>query len=128
MVVELPGRPPRMFNFTDSALMPTGPEEEELEPTSRATVVRRFQHGAVVEVVFQSTALWQGDSNPMHLHGHDMFVLAQGLGNYDSARDVARYNLVDPPVRNTVLVPRLGWVAVRFVADNPGAVHTRFIF
>jgi laccase len=41
---------------------------------------------------------------------------------------VTRYNLVDPPVRNTVLVPRLGWVAVRFVADNPGAVHTRFIF
>ncbi|CAD6252954.1 unnamed protein product [Miscanthus lutarioriparius] len=129
-VVELPDGPPRMFNFTDSALMPTGPEEEELEPTSRATVVRRFRHGAVVEVVFQSTAMWQGDSNPMHLHGHDMFVLAQGLGNYDAARDVARYNLVDPPVRNTVLVPRLGWVAVRFVADNPGMwfMHCHYDF
>ncbi|OEL25785.1 Laccase-15 [Dichanthelium oligosanthes] len=65
--------------------------------------------------------MMQSESNPMHLHGHDMFVLAQGLGNYDMARDAARYNLVDPPVVNTVLVPRLGWVAVRFVADNPGA-------
>jgi laccase len=120
VVVRLPDVPPRAFNFTDRALQPTGPEEEELEPTSRATAVRRFRHGAVVDLVFQSTALWQGDSNPMHLHGHDMFVLAQGLGNYDAARDVARYNLVDPPVRNTVLVPSLGWAAVRFVADNPG--------
>jgi laccase len=50
-----------------------------------------------------------------------MFVLAQGLGNYDPVRDLAKYNLVDPPLRNTVLVPRIGWAAVRFVTDNPGA-------
>jgi hypothetical protein len=41
-----------------------------------------------MEVVFQSMAIWQGDSNTMHLHRHDMFVLAQGLGNYDVARDI----------------------------------------
>jgi laccase len=70
----------------------------------------------------------QSDSNPMHLHGHDMFVLAQGHGNYDMVRDVAKYNLVNPPVTNTVLVPRLGWVAVRFVADNPGAYVIYFFF
>ncbi|KAL6642479.1 hypothetical protein ACP70R_020660 [Stipagrostis hirtigluma subsp. patula] len=125
---ELPGRPPREFNYTDGELIPWGPKEAALEPTSKATVARRFRHGAVVEVVFQSTSLMQSDSNPMHLHGHDMFVLAQGLGNYDAARDVARYNLVDPPMRNTVHVPRIGWAAVRFVADNPGVwfMHCHF--
>ncbi|OEL12926.1 Laccase-15 [Dichanthelium oligosanthes] len=117
----LPDRPPRVFNFTDPGMITWGPKEAPLEPTERATVARRFQYGATVEVVFQSTSLLQSDSNPMHLHGHDVFVLAQGLGNYDPERDMASYNLVDPPVRNTVLVPRLGWVAVRFVADNPGA-------
>ncbi|CAL4986263.1 unnamed protein product [Urochloa decumbens] len=121
---ELPDKPPRVFDFTDHSLIPTGPKAEHLEPTSKAALARRFRYGDVVEVVFQSTSLMQSDSNPMHLHGHDMFVLAQGQGNYDMEKDVARYNLVNPPVVNTVLVPRLGWVAVRFVADNPGAYMT----
>jgi laccase len=97
----------------------------QLEPSSKATVVRRFRHGAVVDMVFQSTAMLQGDSNPMHLHGHDMFLLAEGLGNYDAAKDMTRFNLVNPPVKNTVLVPNLGWAAIRFVANNPGAYFAR---
>ena len=70
----------------------------------------------------------QGDSNPMHLHGHDMFVLAQGVGNFDAAKDRARYNLVDPPLKNTVVVPNLGWVAIRFVADNPGWYNYKIVY
>ncbi|AQK48351.1 Putative laccase family protein [Zea mays] len=126
----LPDRPPSAFNYTDPALIPFGPQEMRLEPTRRATAVRRFRHGAVVDVVFQSTAMLQGDSNPMHLHGHDMFVLAQGIGNYDAATDEGKYNLVNPPRKNTVLVPNLGWAAIRFVADNPGAwfIHCHFEF
>ncbi|CAD6255449.1 unnamed protein product [Miscanthus lutarioriparius] len=116
----LPDHPPSAFNYTDPALIPFGPVEMRLEPTSRATVVRRFRHGDVVDIVFQSTAMLQGDSNPMHLHGHDMFVLAQGIGNYDAATDEAKFNLVNPARKNTVLVPNLGWAAIRFVADNPG--------
>uniref|UniRef100_K3ZNL8 laccase n=1 Tax=Setaria italica TaxID=4555 RepID=K3ZNL8_SETIT len=108
MLQELPDKPPRVFNYTDPALILPGPKEAKLEPTSKATIARRFRQGAVVEVVFQGTAILSSESNPMHLHGHDMFVLAQGEGNYDATRD------------NTVFVPRLGWVAVRFIADNPG--------
>ncbi|CAL4986260.1 unnamed protein product [Urochloa decumbens] len=130
MLQELPDRPPRMYNFTDPALIPPGPKEAQLEATSKSLLARRFRYGTKVEVVFQSTALKQGESNPMHLHGHNMFVLAQGFGNYEAERDVAKYNLVDPPMVNTVLVPRLGWVAVRFVADNPGVwfMHCHFEF
>ncbi|KAK5846368.1 hypothetical protein PVK06_002653 [Gossypium arboreum] len=32
----------------------------------------------------------------------------------------AKFNLVDPPERNTVGVPTGGWTAIRFRADNPG--------
>jgi hypothetical protein len=53
-----------------------------------------------------------------------MFELAQDYGIYDEVKDVAKYNLVDPAVKNTVVVPRLGWVALRFIADNPGT-HTQ---
>ncbi|PUZ45626.1 hypothetical protein GQ55_8G239800 [Panicum hallii var. hallii] len=127
---ELPDQPPRVFNFTDLDLIPFGPKEMQLEPSSKATMVRRFRHGAVVDMVFQSTAMLQGDSNPMHLHGHDMFLLAEGLGNYDAAKDMTRFNLVNPPVKNTVLVPNLGWAAIRFVANNPGVwfMHCHYEF
>ncbi|KAM0832825.1 hypothetical protein ACQ4PT_064648 [Festuca glaucescens] len=131
-VEDLPSRPPWSFNFTDPALIPVVPggKLEELEATRKETTMRRFAHNAVVEVVFQSTATMQSDSNPMHLHGHDFFVLAQGHGNYNPVRDVNGYNLVDPPLKNTVQVPRLGWAAIRFVADNPGAwfLHCHFEF
>ncbi|TVU00777.1 hypothetical protein EJB05_53767, partial [Eragrostis curvula] len=127
---ELANGPPVTFNFTDRDLIPFGPKEMQLEPTSRAKLVRRFKQGSTVDVVFQSTGMLQGDSNPMHLHGHDMFVLAHGLGNFNPTRDVATYNLVNPPRKNTVLVPNLGWAAVRFVADNPGAwfMHCHYEF
>ncbi|CAL4910863.1 unnamed protein product [Urochloa decumbens] len=119
-LLELPDNPPRVFNFTDVSLIPIGPKERLLDTTSRATLARWFQYGSVVEIVFQGTAILQGDSNPMHLHGHDMFVLAQGIGNFDATKDVERYNLVNPPLKNTVVVPNLGWVAIRFVTNNPG--------
>jgi laccase len=132
VAMDLPSRPPRAFNFTDPSLIPVVPggELEKLESSRKATTVRRFAYNTTVEVVFQSTATMQSDSNPMHLHGHDFFVLAQGRGNYDPARDVGSYNLVDPLLKNTVQVPRLGWAAIRFVADNPGAwfMHCHFDF
>ncbi|XBI51120.1 hypothetical protein VPH35_033686 [Triticum aestivum] len=106
---ELPDRAPRMFNYS-----------ETLEPTSKATSVRRLRYNATVEIVFQSPVLADTYANPMHLHGHDFLVLAQGFGQYNAETDVATYNLVDPPVRNTVHVPLFGWAAVRFVTNNPG--------
>ncbi|TXG53186.1 hypothetical protein EZV62_022355 [Acer yangbiense] len=40
--------------------------------------------------------------------------------HFDYASDPLSYNLVDPPKVNTIIVPALGWVTIRFVADNPG--------
>ncbi|KAK4764512.1 hypothetical protein SAY87_013950 [Trapa incisa] len=34
--------------------------------------------------------------------------------------DTAKFNLIDPPIRNTIGTSPGGWVAIRFVADNPG--------
>ncbi|KAE8791030.1 Laccase-15 [Hordeum vulgare] len=101
---------------------------ETLEPTSKATSVRRLRYNSTVEIVFQNPILPGSYSNPMHLHRHDFFVLAQGVGRYDANTDVAKYNLMDPPMRNTVLVPLFGWAAVRFVTNNPGVwfLHCHF--
>ncbi|KAL6592139.1 hypothetical protein ACP70R_049591 [Stipagrostis hirtigluma subsp. patula] len=100
-------------------------------PASRIpTKLRRFKYNTSVEIVFQSTALLQSDSNPIHLHGYDFFVLAQGLGNFNPKRDYKKFNYHNPQLRNTVQVPRTGWAAVRFVTDNPGMsyLHCHFEF
>ncbi|CAM0908402.1 unnamed protein product [Alopecurus aequalis] len=88
--------------------------------TMKGTSVRRVRYNTTLEIVFQGPSTPFSFSNPMHLHGHDFFILAQGLGNYDTGKDVHTYNLVDPPVRNMAYVPRFGWIAIRFVASNPG--------
>ncbi|XP_008358049.3 laccase-17-like [Malus domestica] len=73
-----------------------------------------------VELVMQDTSILGVESHPLHLHGFNFFVVGQGFGNFDRNKDPANFNLVDPIERNTVGVPSGGWVAIRFLADNPG--------
>ncbi|CAM0914154.1 unnamed protein product [Alopecurus aequalis] len=105
MLRELPSSPPNIV-FNNGTLI-------------RATSFRRVRYNTTLEIVFQGPPVGLTFPNPMHLHGHDVFIIAQGLGIYDE-KDVHRYNLVDPPRRNMVDVPRYGWTAIRFVASNPG--------
>ncbi|XP_072992951.1 putative laccase-9 [Typha latifolia] len=111
---NFPSRPPYFYNFTAedqplSLLMP-----------SKGTEVRFVEYGRSVEVVFQGTSLVLAESHPMHLHGYSFYVIGWGFGNFDKRRDPLRYNLKDPPLKNTIGIPRDGWVAIRFAANNPG--------
>ena len=82
----------------------------------------------------------------VHIHGHSFAVLATGFARQNSTtglwtghnqdiscagdrlcaragwRDDRRpsINLVDPPIKDTVIVPARGYTVVRFRADNPG--------
>lgn len=56
----------------------------------------------------------------MHLHGYSFYVVGWGIGNFDEKKDPLNYNLVDPPLMNTIAVPRNGWTTIRFKANNPG--------
>ena len=60
------------------------------------------------------------ERHPIHFHGFNFFVVGRGLGNYNPKKDLKNFNLVDPIERNTVVVPSGGWIAIRFIADNPG--------
>ncbi|WVZ66943.1 hypothetical protein U9M48_016095 [Paspalum notatum var. saurae] len=111
---DFPNKPPIFFNFTDPGLL------NQSLFTERGTEVKVLEYGTVVEVVFQDTAILGGESHPMHLHGFSFYVVGQGFGNFDSNKDLATYNLVNPPYQNTVFVPQAGWVAIRFRATNPG--------
>lgn len=111
---NFPKFPPYVFNYTAEYQPLT-----LLEP-KRATEVRILPYGTAVEMVIQGTSLVVSIDHPMHLHGFSFYVVGQGLGNFNKKSDPKNYNLVDPPKRNTIPVPKDGWVAIRFAAKNPG--------
>jgi FtsP/CotA-like multicopper oxidase with cupredoxin domain len=55
--------------------------------------------------------------HPIHLHGHDFWILAKGDGTYS---DTTQLNLNNPPRRDTALLPAAGFLVIGFVTDNPG--------
>ncbi|XP_071702776.1 laccase-15-like [Rutidosis leptorrhynchoides] len=111
---RFPNVPPLYFNFTDRDL------PLFLQTPKQATQVKVIDYNSNVELVFQGTNLVAGLDHPMHLHGFNFYVVGWGFGNFDPKKDPLNYNLVDPPFRNTVLVPINGWATIRFRASNPG--------
>jgi hypothetical protein len=86
-------------------------------PMTVATRVKKLKYNSVVEVVLQNPTAVATENHPIHLHGYNFFVMAQGIGNFTPG---VGYNLVDPVARNTIAVPGGGWAVIRFVANNPG--------
>ncbi|GLT25684.1 hypothetical protein SLA2020_007970 [Shorea laevis] len=110
---DFPDRPPVQFNYTGAPLTAN-------LATSSGTRLSKLAFNSTVELVLQDTNLLTVESHPFHLHGFNFFVVGGGIGNFNPAKDPAKFNLVDPPERNTVGVPTGGWTAIRFRADNPG--------
>ncbi|KAI7998219.1 Laccase-17 [Camellia lanceoleosa] len=94
---DFPANPPVIFNYTGN------PPSNIMVNSGTKAVVLPFN--AKVEVVLQDTSIIGAESHPLHLHGFNFFVVGQGFGNFDSKRDPAKFNLVDPAQRNTVGVP-----------------------
>ncbi|XP_058184589.1 laccase-12-like isoform X2 [Rhododendron vialii] len=110
---DFPASPPVIFDYT-------GNVSKALWSPVKATKVYKLKYGSQVEVVLQGTSIFTAENHPIHLHGYDFYIVAEGFGNFNRKRDTAKFNLVDPPMRNTVSLPVGGWAVIRFVADNPG--------
>ncbi|XP_051146650.1 laccase-11-like [Andrographis paniculata] len=113
--MDFPDRPPTVFNYTGAPLTANLKTSVSGQPR-----LSKIAFNSTVELVLQDTNLLSVESHPFHLHGYNFFVVGSGIGNFDPVKDPAKYNLVDPPERNTVGVPTGGWTAIRFRADNPG--------
>ncbi|XVF29916.1 hypothetical protein REPUB_Repub16aG0011900 [Reevesia pubescens] len=118
---DFPLEPPDFLNFTGDF---TGFNPN----TNEATKVIVLNYGEAVEIVLQATNIGGGGSHPIHLHGFSFYRVATGSGNFNNVTDPRSYNLVDPPLINTVHVHGDGWSAVRFFATNPGVwfMHCHF--
>lgn len=71
----------------------------------------------VVLVIQDNTGF--GIAHPIHLHGHDFWVLAQATGVWSG--DTSNFVLTNPPRRDTASLPGNGYIAIAFELDNPGA-------
>jgi len=64
----------------------------------------------------------QGDPvnlpHPIHLHGHDFYVIGQGPGVWDGSETGLKFN--NPVRRDTAMLPAGGYLIMGFPADNPG--------
>ncbi|KAF9732880.1 hypothetical protein PMIN06_007491 [Paraphaeosphaeria minitans] len=57
--------------------------------------------------------------HPIHLHGHDFFILA---AEEDATfNDTVALNLNNPPRRDVANLPSAGYLVIAFLTDNPGA-------
>ncbi|KAJ5683455.1 CAZyme family AA1 [Penicillium macrosclerotiorum] len=56
-------------------------------------------------------------SHPIHLHGHDFFILAQGTNPWDGTT----ISHTNPPRRDTAMLESTGYLLIAFETDNPGA-------
>jgi laccase len=111
---DFPAVPPVQFDYTAQNV------SRSLWQPVPGTKVYKLKYGSVVQVVLQGTNIFAAESHPIHLHGNDFYILAQGFGNFNPKKDTPKFNLVDPPLRNTFSVPVNGWAVIRWVADNPG--------
>ncbi|XP_044504743.1 laccase-17-like [Mangifera indica] len=109
---DFPAYPLVPFNYTGT------PPNNTMVSNGTKLLVLPFNTS--VELIMQDTSILGAESHPLHLHGFNFFVVGQGFGNFDPNKDPANFNLIDPIERNTVGVPSGGWVAIRFLADNPG--------
>lgn len=116
---DFPAQPPVTFDYT-------GNVSRSLWQPQTGTKLYKMKYGSRVQIVIQDTSIVTAENHPMHIHGYDFYILAQGFGNFNPRTDTKKFNLIDPPMRNTVGVPVNGWAVIRFVADNPGIVLNSF--
>ncbi|KAF5687483.1 laccase 2 [Fusarium circinatum] len=62
-------------------------------------------------------------AHPLHLHGHDFALLAQGTNSsqINDPNNLVTLKFDNPPRRDVALIPAGGYLIVAFKADNPGS-------
>jgi FtsP/CotA-like multicopper oxidase with cupredoxin domain len=56
-------------------------------------------------------------AHPIHLHGHDFWVLASGTGTYSTSTTLTT---TDSPRRDVAMLPASGFLVIAMYTDNPG--------
>ncbi|KAI1389017.1 putative multicopper oxidase [Hypoxylon trugodes] len=83
-----------------------------------SNVVELNEKDAWVYFIIENGPAALGLTHPIHLHGHDFYVLAQEANaNYTSATPL---QLKNSPRRDVAMLPANGFLVIGFMTDNPG--------
>jgi len=123
-------RPKGFFNHTFWS--PESFKEAPLAATDRGgwpkeppTLIPQMNLGETVNLVINNL---DDKGHPLHLHGHDFYVIARhqpsrmgAFEQYNPFEDEKPpMNLETPMMKDTVYVPSMGYVVLRIRVDNPG--------
>ncbi|GJX13009.1 laccase-12-like protein isoform X2 [Tanacetum coccineum] len=75
---DFPAKPLVAFDYT-------GIVSRSLWTPISGTKVYRLKYGSKVLIVLQSTNIIASENHPIHLHGYDFYILAEGFGNFNPA-------------------------------------------
>lgn len=96
--------------------------EQIVEADGNASTWSAEQHALVLpnanEWVYMYIQTTSAQAHPIHLHGHDFWVLASGWGNYSTVD--LNINVTNTPRRDVAMVPGDGYLVIAFTTDNPG--------
>ncbi|KAM1990978.1 hypothetical protein ACFX15_032172 [Malus domestica] len=84
---NFPDEPPVKFDYSLDLSLIYAP---------KSTKVKTLKFNSTVEMVLQNTTFLVIKNHPMHLHGFNFHVLAQGFGNYDLINHPKKFNFVNP--------------------------------
>jgi L-ascorbate oxidase len=117
--LPMPQDPPFVWDYTQAVWDEGGPGPA-IGVLAETNV--DLEYGQVFEFVLQNARALNNvtEFHPWHAHGHSFWVVGRGEGIYNPDTDVETYNLENPLLRDTVTLWPLEWVAIRFVANNPG--------
>lgn len=68
--------------------------------------------------------------HPIHLHGHDMYILGTGAGQFNVDQHLDSLEFTNPTRRDVFHLPTAGWLVIAYPTDNPGAwlMHCHIAF
>ncbi|CAL5868908.1 uncharacterized protein PFLUO_LOCUS3135 [Penicillium psychrofluorescens] len=84
-------------------------------------LVYNFGSNSSVRIILYNYSFTNRSQHPMHLHGHNFWIVAEGVGEWDGVA-----NLKNPMRRDTFIlqpgdpVKGPGYMVMEFVTDNPG--------
>ncbi|KAL7273767.1 hypothetical protein RUND412_003367 [Rhizina undulata] len=86
-------------------------------PTDNNSVLRipryRFLGFFVIELTTNAV------THPIHLHGHDFYILSQGTGTFNSSTSNIDINFTNPMRHNIAMLLASGHFVFAFLTDNP---------
>ncbi|KAK3393243.1 Cupredoxin [Podospora didyma] len=114
-----PYKPPKASPIAKQLFDFSGPSQDAADNITADFVPIDLTHLSGANWVYLVIESFLPLPHPLHLHGHDSYILARGAGLF--LANAIEIQTANPPRRDTINLPSNGFVIVAFQTDNPGS-------